>query len=80
MDLPDVQSLGWLSVRTPRSVSALPLVSDLGAGETEVLMLALESKDPLVLLDDGLARRVAKTLSLPAKGTLGLLLDGKRRG
>ena len=43
-------------------------------------MLALESSDPLVILDDGLARRFAETLNLPLTGTIGLLLDAKRAG
>jgi predicted nucleic acid-binding protein len=80
VDVPDAGSLAWVSVRTPKGVSALRLVSDLGPGETEVLMLALESTDPLVIIDDALARETATTLRLPVKGTLGLLLDAKRRG
>jgi predicted nucleic acid-binding protein len=55
-------------------------VNDLGPGETEVLALALESSSPVVVLDDGLARRAAKVLNVPLTGTLGLLLDAKTRG
>jgi len=55
-------------------------VADLGPGETEVLMLALESPDAIVVLDDGLARHMAEMLHLPLTGTLGLLLDAKRAG
>jgi predicted nucleic acid-binding protein len=80
VDVPDAASLTWVSVRTPKGVSALRLVSDLGAGETEVLMLALESTDPLLIVDDWLARQIAASLRLPVKGTLGLLLDAKKRG
>ena len=43
-------------------------------------MLALESGKDVVVLEDGLARRVAETLGLRLKGTLGLLLDAKRAG
>jgi len=43
-------------------------------------MLALESADPLLILDDGRARQMAGALRLPVKGTLGLLLDAKKRG
>ncbi len=55
-------------------------MNDLGPGETEVLMLALELRDVVVVLDDGLAWQVAETLGLPLTGTLGLLLDAKRKG
>ena len=80
MSLPDPTDLEWVEIRRPLSASALPLVTDLGSGETEVLMLALESPDAVVILDDALARRVAETLNLKLTGTLGLLLDAKRAG
>jgi predicted nucleic acid-binding protein len=56
----------------------IPLAVDLGAGETAVLALALESGNTVVLLDDALARRAAAMLGLTYRGTLGLLLDAKR--
>ena len=58
----------------------MPLVTNLGAGEAEALMLALELREAVVVLDDALARRVAETLGLNVTGTLGLLLDAKRAG
>jgi len=58
----------------------LPLITYLGPGETEVLMLALESHDSVVVFDDALARRVAEILNLHLTGTLGLLIDAKRAG
>lgn len=80
VDLPDIESLDWMSVRTPKSVEALPLVGRLGPGETEVLMLALEAQDAIVLMDDFLARKMADAIHKPVKGTLGLLLDAKKNG
>lgn len=80
VNLPDVERLDWLEIRQPDSTLALPLVTDLGPGETEVLMLALESRELVAVLDDALARRVAETLGLQFTGTLGLLLDAKRAG
>jgi predicted nucleic acid-binding protein len=78
VSLPDVTRLDWVSVRRPTSEPALPLVTDLGPGETQVLMLALESRDAIVVLDDALARQVAEMLDIRLTGTLGLLLDAKR--
>ena len=75
--LPDPAQLDWLTVRSPVSRTALPLINDLGPGETEALMLALESRESVVVLDDNLARNVADTLDLLYTGTLGLLLDAK---
>ena len=69
-----------MTVRRPIGEVALPLVNDLGRGETEVLMLGLEMKNAVVILDDALARRVAISLDLRLTGTLGLLLDAKQAG
>jgi predicted nucleic acid-binding protein len=80
MNLPDLTLFEWVTIRRPVSELAVPLVTNLGPGETEALMLALESGKDVVVLDDGLARRVAETLGLRLKGTLGLLLDAKRAG
>jgi len=80
LDLPDPHDLPWITVRAPISVPALPLITDLGPGETQVLMLALESPGAIVILDDALARRVAEMRGIPLIGTLGLLLDAKRAG
>ena len=80
VDLPDLSQMAWIVVRKPASQSALPLISDLGAGESEVLMLALEIPDARVILDDMLARRVAESLNICFTGTLGLLLDAKQAG
>lgn len=80
IDLPNFDELHWLSVRSPVSRPALPLVQDLGPGETEVLMLGLESPGAVLILDDALARRIAETLKIPFTGTLGVLVDGKKAG
>ncbi|MBI1993329.1 MAG: DUF3368 domain-containing protein [Deltaproteobacteria bacterium] len=80
LNLPDLESLNWVVVRRPSSSVALPLVTDLGPGEREVLALALETPDSVCVLDDGLARQVAKTLQLRITGTLGVLIDAKQAG
>ncbi len=78
LSLPDPTTLDWATVREPTSSAALPLITDLGPGEAEVLILALESRDPIVVLDDALARRVALMLGVRLIGTLGILLEAKR--
>jgi predicted nucleic acid-binding protein len=80
IDLPDLSELNWLSVRPLLNRPAVPLVHDLGPGETEVLMLGLESPGAVLILDDALARRIAATLEIPFTGTLGVLMDGKKAG
>jgi len=78
--LPVLDSLPWLTIRKVSSSAVLPLVSDLGAGEREVLALGIESSDPLLILDDALARRFAQRFQLAMTGTLGLLLRAKQIG
>lgn len=80
LDLPKVEDLKWIRIRAPISAKAASLITDLGPGESQVLMLALEMPGSIVLLDDALARRVAIAKGIPIKGTLGLLLDAKRAG
>ena len=80
IDLPDPTQLDWVRIHRPVSAAAIPLVRDLGPGETEVLMLGLESRESILVLDDALARRVAVGLRLRITGTLGILLSAKRAG
>ena len=80
LKVPAVEDLSWVTIRQPMSRRALPLINDLGAGETEVLLIALETPGTIAVLDDALARRVAEVLKIPFIGTLGILLDAKEAG
>jgi uncharacterized protein len=80
IDLPDLDALDWVTVRSPVKNALLPEAADLGPGETEVLMLAMKAPGAVVVLDDGLARKVAQNRGLRITGTLGILLDAKRAG
>ena len=80
VNLPDLSGLGWIVIRGPVSLAPLRLVTDLGPGETQVLALALETPDSMIILDDSLARQTAETLKVRFTGTLGLLLDAKKAG
>jgi hypothetical protein len=78
--LPDPTILPWATVCEVQSSDLLPLAADLGPGEREVLALAKETADPLVILDDALARRYARLLGVNVTGTLGVLLKAKTTG
>lgn len=56
------------------------LVSDIGIGESEAIVLALEEKPDLVLIDDLKARKFAKMNGLEIIGTMGILLEAKENG
>jgi predicted nucleic acid-binding protein len=78
VQLPDLhlQALPWLSIKVASTTNPRP---GLGSGENEVLSLALENPDCLLILDDGAARLAAKSLHLRVTGTLGVLVEAKRR-
>jgi predicted nucleic acid-binding protein len=53
---------------------------NLGAGESEVLSLAMSLPQHRVMIDDGRARSCARTLNLSYLGTGGALVIAQRRG
>jgi len=58
-DVPDPATLGWVTTRSPRATPALPHSASLGAGERDVLWLAMETAASVAILDDRDARRIA---------------------
>ena len=77
--LPVLKDLPWVEVKLTSIVLPLPPGVRLGSGETEVLSLAMESPGCLVVIDDRLARQYARQLRIRLTGTLGVLLEAKRR-
>jgi predicted nucleic acid-binding protein len=69
-----------MEIVAPRAVPSEWLVFDLGAGELAALALGLEHRDRIILLDDGLARRIGHTAGLTVWGTLKVLLEAKTAG
>ncbi len=71
----------WLTVVPVTNVSLRDhLLPQIDLGEAEVIALAIELGTLRVLLDDQDARRSARLYGLEPMGTLGLLLEAKRRG
>jgi len=56
------------------------LLSDIGAGEAEAIVLALEQQPDIILIDDLKARKFAKIKGLRIIGTIGILLEAKKEG
>lgn len=79
-NLPSPGSISWMTVVGPTSSRPLPRQEDLGRGESEVLLLALERPGAIALLDDRIARQVARLVGVPCVGVLGVLLQAKRSG
>jgi len=55
------------------------LSENLGLGESETIALALEVKG-IAVLDDQLARKIARKVGVKVKGLLWILIDKKRKG
>lgn len=80
IDLPQLQNTEWIHVVNPQGAKAGRLLSDMGHGEAEVLMLALERESFVAVIDDYVARKRASLLNISFTGTLGILLDAKKLG
>ena len=63
---------------TMRTSGGLP--PDLGVGEQEAIALALETKADLVVLGNWQGRRVARERGLSITGTVGVLVEARKRG
>ncbi len=79
-DVPDLAEYPWIQIKDIRIPKIIGLMTDLGPGEAGVLAIAIEEPDALVILDDLLARQVAKLQGIKLTGTLGILLKAKQRG
>ncbi|GAB7016231.1 hypothetical protein JCM10550A_15990 [Methanogenium cariaci] len=56
------------------------LEQDLHAGEAESIVLAIETKPDILLLDEAEARRIAGLYNISVTGIIGLLMQGKKEG
>lgn len=56
------------------------LETQIDPGEASVIALAKEKEDPLLILDDLKARKIAKKLNIRFTGTLGIIIKAKELG
>ncbi len=76
---PSLEKFVWVKIIT--SVAVQPgLPPGLGAGEAEAISLAVATNARAILLDEQLARNVARKKGLPVVGTLGVLVAAKQSG
>ena len=70
----------WAKRVTTVTVNPQIAAWDLGAGESEVLSLALEHPGYYALVDDRAARRCGRTFGIPTLGTGATLILAKQQG
>lgn len=71
----EVAEADWLILKKPKASFPLPTeLLGLDPGEMDVILLAQEIGADWVLIDEKLARKIAKAVGLQVKGTLGVLL------
>ncbi len=82
-DDPTARAVGdarWLE-RTETIAVSPPLAAlGLGAGESQVLSLAMATRGAVAILDDLAARRFARTHGIALRGTLGIVLLARMQG
>jgi uncharacterized protein len=78
----EVQALPWIEVRAVddyRMVQQLQTEGQLDPGESEAIMLALEMKADLLLIDERRGRAEANRCGIRITGLLGVLVEAKGR-
>ena len=72
---------GWMEIAAPENVAMVTLLrEDLGFGESQAIVLAMEQAATCVLIDEAEGRQRATALGIPVVGTVGVLLRAKHDG
>jgi predicted nucleic acid-binding protein len=75
---PSLDSVAWIVVQSAPMPSLVP--TSLDPGEAAAISLALAIQAELVLIDEQDGRAAARQLGLAVSGSLGALIDAKKRG
>ena len=75
----EVQEAGWIEVRKAKNIVGIEaLRHDIGKGESETIILAKELNADIVLIDDRIAREIARSMGLKVAGTLSIIHEAIR--
>jgi predicted nucleic acid-binding protein len=76
----EIGAADWVETVHVRDRTAVQLLHDrLAMGESQALVLAIEMKADLLLMDEARGRRIAEARGLNVSGTIGVLVAAKRR-
>ncbi|MCF8045732.1 MAG: DUF3368 domain-containing protein [Desulfarculaceae bacterium] len=77
--VPRLDNKKWIKIISDIQTYENSLLYQLDIGERQVVLNALHGAMDLVLIDDRVARNIAELTGLKVKGTLGVLVEAKRR-
>ncbi len=76
----DVRRAEWITVMTCRDVQLVQqLGKDLDQGEAEAIVLAIETRADLLIIDDAQGRKKAQEMGVAIVGLMGVLLKAKQK-
>ena len=75
-----IEDTPWIEVVSSPLVTEAIASWGLGPGESSVLAVAAASPGMVAIIDDLAGRKCAACLDIPVRGTLGIVLEAKRRG
>lgn len=78
--VPELDELEWIEVINSEQCVANHFLLELDKGEKYTLNMALKMSADMVIMDEKIGRNIAEYLGLTVIGTLGILLNAKRRG
>lgn len=77
----EIKTQKWIKTKKIRNKLAKEyLLTEIDDGEAEVIILAEELKTSFIIMDDKLARKIAKLRGFNVMGTLRLLIAAKENG
>ncbi len=75
----EIASVDWISVEQVTDILAVRMLrQQIGPGESEAIVLALQVDADILLIDDAKGRRIAESYGVTAVGTIGILIEAKR--
>ena len=77
----EIDTASWINVQTVKNRLAVELLHErLDAGESEAIILAIETNADLLLMDEARGRRISEVRGIKLIGTLGVCALAKQCG
>jgi predicted nucleic acid-binding protein len=72
----EVQNANWIDVKRVKNIIGIEALKHaIGTGESETIVLAKELNADIVLIDDKIAREIARSMDLNVAGTLSIIYE-----